>query len=153
MAASRPGRSGIVLTAALLGELGPAAQRALLDVAGPDSGSSLLISAEIRQLGGAVAGSHTNGGALPLIEDPLLLLTCGVPDTPEAARQTDADTEGIADAMGPFATSRQYLNFVEGPTDASAAYSAPAWERLRAVRTAVDPHGLFVANHPVPAGS
>jgi FAD/FMN-containing dehydrogenase len=138
---------------ALIGEMPPAAQRALLDAAGPDSGSSLLIAAEIRQLGGAVARPHPGGGALPLIEDPFLLFTCGVPGTPETTRQTVADTDRVADAMRPYGTGRQYLNFVECPTDASVAYSAPAWERLRTVRVAVDPHGLFVANHPVPAGS
>lgn len=34
--------------------------------------------------------------------------------------------------------------------DVRASYAAGTWTRLQRVRTAVDPHGLFLANHAVP---
>jgi len=54
-------------------------------------------------------------------------------------------------ALSPYATGSGYLNFVEQPTDTSKLYTAEAYERLRAVRTAVDPDGVMVSNHPIPA--
>jgi FAD/FMN-containing dehydrogenase len=62
-----------------------------------------------------------------------------------------ADATRVVDAMAPFRTGRQYLNFAENPVDPATAYSAPTWQRLREIRSTVDPHGLFVANHPIPA--
>jgi hypothetical protein len=34
--------------------------------------------------------------------------------------------------------------------DTRSAYAAGSWRQLTGIRSAVDPHGLFVANHPVP---
>jgi FAD/FMN-containing dehydrogenase len=82
-----------------------------------------------------------------------VLFACGIPVTPEVGRQGAADAQRVVDSMAPYATGRQYLNFVEHPTDAASGYDAQAWQRLRAVRSAADPGGLFVANHVVPSGS
>ena len=41
-----------------------------------------------------------------------------------------------------------YLNFAERPTDARAIFG-PSCERLRAVKTAYDPHDTIRSNHPV----
>jgi hypothetical protein len=43
------------------------------------------------------------------------------------------------------------VNFVEEPTDPSALYGEQSYERLRAVRSVVDPNGVMVGNHPIPA--
>jgi hypothetical protein len=52
--------------------------------------------------------------------------------------------------MAQYQTGRQYLNFAEHPVDPATAYSASTWQRLRQIRSSVDPHGLFIANHPIP---
>ena len=54
-------------------------------------------------------------------------------------------------ALAAYDTGSAYLNFVEEPTDASKFYSDAAYKRLRSIRAAVDPHGLMVGNHPIPA--
>ena len=35
--------------------------------------------------------------------------------------------------------------------DAAKGYDAESWARLQALRAQVDPAGLMVANHPIPA--
>jgi FAD/FMN-containing dehydrogenase len=138
---------------ALLGDLPPAGLDALIGVAGPDSGSSLLVAAELRQLGGALGRPQPGAGAVTTVDGQFLLFACGIAPTPEAVEQATVDAERVVGTMTPYATGRQYLNFVEEPVDAAAGYAPESWQRLRAVRSAVDPTGLFVANHVVPPAS
>jgi hypothetical protein len=56
----------------------------------------------------------------------------------------------LREALAPFANGRQYLNFAENPVDVASAYPDRSWRQLSGIRSAVDPDGLFVANHPVP---
>ena len=70
--------------------------------------------------------------------------------TPEMGAQGRADAVRLTDALRPFANGRQYLNFAENPVDVSSAYRPEAWSQLKGVRSAVDPHRLFAANHPIP---
>ena len=64
--------------------------------------------------------------------------------------QAHADAVRLTEALAPCANGRQYLNFAENPVDARTAYADGAWTQLTGIRSAVDPHGVFVANHPVP---
>ena len=48
------------------------------------------------------------------------------------------------------ASGSAYLNVVESEGDASGAFTDATWERLRAVRSVVDPDGVFLASHAVP---
>jgi FAD/FMN-containing dehydrogenase len=64
-------------------------------------------------------------------------------------RQLDA----IGEALAPYDTGRQYLNFTERPTDPARFYRPETYARLRAVRQRVDPDEVFRANHPIrPSG-
>ena len=54
----------------------------------------------------------------------------------------------VAAAVDPF-LGRPYLNLVESAMVADAAFEQDALARLRAVRTTVDPNGLFTANHEI----
>jgi FAD/FMN-containing dehydrogenase len=119
---------------------------ALLAVAGPDAGTSLLVPAELRHLGGALGRPARSAGALPALDGSFLLYTVGL-DLGDGAAA--ADTARVASAVRPWATGAQYLNLAEGPVDTSAAYPPDAWQRLRAIRAVVDPSGLFVANHAI----
>ena len=51
----------------------------------------------------------------------------------------------------PTRRGRRTSNFVGEPTDPATFYTHATYARLRAIRAAVDPHGLMVANHPIPA--
>jgi hypothetical protein len=64
--------------------------------------------------------------------------------------QAHVDAVRLTDALAPFSTGTQYLNFAENPVDARSAYRPEVWTQLTGIRSAVDPHGVFAANHPVP---
>ena len=52
-------------------------------------------------------------------------------------------------ALTPYDSGRQYLNFTEEKTDVSTFYQQKAFRRLQAVKAAVDPDDVFRANHPI----
>ncbi|MET7419548.1 FAD-binding protein [Dactylosporangium sp. NPDC005555] len=137
-----------VSRSALLGDLPAAAVDALLAVAGPGSGSSLLVPAELRQLGGALGRPAPGGGALSALNGSFALFSAGIAATPAMGEAAVADAARVAAAMAPWTTGA-YLNFAEERVEASAAFGASALRRLRSIRAAVDPSGLFVANHSI----
>jgi FAD/FMN-containing dehydrogenase len=135
---------------AVLGPLPAGAIDAIVAAAGPDSGSSLLM-AELRQLGGALGRPDPRGGALDRIDGSYLLYAGAIAADPDMARRGTADADRLVDAVRPWSTGGQYLNFAERPVDPADAFPAGTYQRLRALRTAVDPDGRFLANHPIPA--
>ncbi|GAB3854830.1 FAD-binding oxidoreductase [Dactylosporangium cerinum] len=143
------GPTPTVSRTSLLGDLPAAAVDALLAAAGPDSGTSLLVPAELRQLGGALGRPAPGGGALSSLNGAFALFSCGIAATPELGAAAAADGGRVVSALAPWATGSQYLNFAEEPVAADSAFEPAALRRLRAVRAAVDPSGLFVANHVI----
>lgn len=134
---------------AMLDSLPEEGIEAFLSAAGADSGSSLLV-AELRQLGGALGRPHAGAGALPQLDGQFILFAVAIAATPEMAEQGHADAVRLTEAMGPFASTRNYLNFAENPVDVSRSYPEETWRQLAGVRSAVDSDGTFLANHPVP---
>jgi hypothetical protein len=53
-------------------------------------------------------------------------------------------------ALAPNEADRWYMNFEDGPTDASTLFTPRTYERLREVKSQYDPGDLFRANHPIP---
>jgi hypothetical protein len=52
--------------------------------------------------------------------------------------------------MGPWASSRCYLNFAERlGVDSAGGYGEDAYARLQEIRSEVDPDGLFQSNQPL----
>jgi FAD/FMN-containing dehydrogenase len=133
---------------AFLGELDDAALASILEHVQP--GAPLLF-AELRQLGGALERAPEGAGAVGSFGGEYLYFTAGVLMAPEMAEAVHAAAAAARIALAPYDTGAAYLNFVEVPTDASAFYSDDAYERLRAIRADVDPYGLMVGNHPIPA--
>ncbi|WP_395692617.1 FAD-binding oxidoreductase [Nocardioides sp.] len=133
----------------MLSSFPDAAVDAFIAEAGPDATTSLLM-AEIRQLGGALARPHEGGGVLAKLDAQFLTFGGGMAMTPEVGAQAHADAVRLTGALAPFATGRQYGNFAENPVDTRSIYDADVWTQLTGIRSAVDPHGLFVANHRVP---
>ena len=81
------------------------------------------------------------------IHGEYLLFAAGIVMGPEHAAAVAAGLAGVRASLEPYATGRQYLNFVEAPTDAAAFYADEDYARLRAIRAAVDPAGIMVGNH------
>ena len=134
---------------AMLGSFPDAAVDAFIAEAGPDARTSLLM-AEIRQLGGALGRPHDGGGVLDRLDAQFLTFGGGMALTPEMGAQAHADAVRLSEALAPFDSGREYSNFAENPVDTRSIFDATKWTQLTGIRSAVDPHGLFVANHRVP---
>jgi hypothetical protein len=65
-------------------------------------------------------------------------------------RQGHADAVRFTAALQPWSNGRSYLNFAENPVDPRTGYADDVWRQLAGIRSAVDPDGVFVANHRVP---
>ncbi|WP_148573723.1 FAD-binding oxidoreductase [Nocardioides caldifontis] len=122
---------------------------AFLAAVGPGVQTSLMI-AELRQLGGALGRPAPDGGALSMVPAAYLGFFVAIAATPEMAQQGMVDVARTTTALEPWSNGKSFLNFAEGPADVAAAYEEGAWARLRAVRSAVDPREVFLANHVVP---
>jgi hypothetical protein len=131
---------------ALLGDLDDDALAALLATVGPGSTTALLF-AELRHLGGALA--RPADGAVDSIPGSYSLFGGAPAPTVEAASAGAADAAALVEAMRPWSLAAHALNFAEGAVDVASCFEPEAWDRLRAVRAAVDPGGLFLANHEI----
>jgi hypothetical protein len=84
------------------------------------------------------------------IEGGFLAFAAAIAATPEMGAQGHADASRLMRRLMAWSTGSSYLNFAENPTDVRSAYPADTWRQLKAIRSMVDPDGLFVANHRVP---
>jgi len=117
-------------------------------VAGPDSGSPLLLS-ELRHLGGALGRPDPDGGALTHLETDWVMYSVGMPMTPELAEAIPAHLAKIEATMQPWAGEGSYYNFTERPCDVDAILPADVCARLGEVKRRWDPENRIVANHSV----
>jgi Berberine and berberine like len=134
----------------LLVDLPAEAVDALVETAGPGSGSPLH-SIELRQLGGAVARPAPGAGALATLDAAFMLFGAGIPDGPSAAAAMEARLGTLFERLRPWDSGRLYANFAKGPADPRAFFPADTYRRLQRVKADVDPDDLFLAIHPIPA--
>ena len=137
-------------SSALVRDLPDGAVSALIAAAGPGSGSQLDV-AELRQLGGALSRPDPDGGALSFLDGAFLALGLGAGPDPRTWPHVRADASRLLQALEPWASGRQYLPMLDDRTDTRKAFSPGVHARLSEVRRSVDPHGLFLAQHGVPA--
>jgi hypothetical protein len=136
----------------LLDELPPAAIDAIVEAAGPGSGSPLL-SLELRQLGGALRGAPPNAGALATLDHAFLTLGVGMVMDPGMAGAINGRLEVVADALQPWDSGVKFANFVEVPIDVRMCYPRETFDRLQAVKQRYDPDDLFRSNHAIPSAA
>lgn len=134
-----------VSTHSLLGELGPEGIDALVEVAGPESGSSLL-SVELRQLGGALARTSPDHGALDVLRGEYAMFGVGIAPEPGIRAANEAQLERLAETLAPW-DAGLYSNFTEFRVGAGRYFEQETHDRLRAVKAAFDPDELFRANY------
>ncbi|MGY1637533.1 FAD-binding oxidoreductase [Geodermatophilus sp. SYSU D00742] len=134
----------------LVSDLPDAAIAAVVDAAGPRSGTRLA-AAELRQLGGALARPDPAAGALSVLEGRFLALGLGLGlpggDEEHWARQR-ADAARFLSALEPWATGGHYLPMLDERVDTRKAFPPGVHARLAGIRRAADPDGLFVDPHP-----
>jgi hypothetical protein len=134
-----------------IGELSDEAIDAFVGVAGPESGSPLLLS-ELRHRGGALGRPDENGGALSHLDAGFVMYSVGLPMTPELGEAIPPYLSRIDETMRPWAADGGYYNFTEGPCDVGAILPADVCDRLGEVKRKWDPDGRIVANHAVSLG-
>jgi FAD/FMN-containing dehydrogenase len=133
----------------ILAELPAAAVDALVDVAGPRAAVPLL-SVEVRHLEGEFGRDRPGHGALSSVDAKYAMFAASVTPTPELQDVVHAQLATVKQAMAPWVAPHMVLNLVGTRRPIDALWAAPAFERLRAVKAAVDPENLIRANHPIP---
>jgi hypothetical protein len=129
-------------------ELPDEAIDAFTGLAGPDSGSPLLLT-ELRQLGGALGREDAAGGALSHLDADFAMFGVGLPMTPELGQAIEGQLNRFEETMRPWAADGGYYNFAERPCDADAILPPEVCARLVEVKHRYDPDGMIVANHAV----
>jgi FAD/FMN-containing dehydrogenase len=132
----------------LLSDLPAEAVDAFLAVAGPDSGSTLMM-AEIRHLGGALGEIRPGHGALASLEAGYLFFGGGLAATPEMVAGLQAALPVFKAAMAEWDAGRGYLNFEESAVGSRSFYDEVTHRHLTRIKTQVDPADIFVSNHPI----
>jgi hypothetical protein len=136
---------GLVNTASLR-ELPEQAVDAFVEVAGPDSGSPLLV-AELRHAGGAVSAPPDGAGALSHLDAEFVLLGIGLPMSPEMGAAINGHLDKMCEAFEPWSTGGLYFNFADRPAGLEELFDSDTLARLREVKRRSDPDGLVGANH------
>jgi hypothetical protein len=110
---------------------------------------SPLLHVEVRQLGGAAARPSPYHGVLDAIAQPFVAFTFGLAPTSDALAVVEHQVEALLAGLAPWDSGRRYLNFAETRVAPETLFGADATARLRRIKDAYDPAGVFVANHPV----
>lgn len=141
------GPTPAVARGTLVNQLDEKTLQAFAAAVGPGADTGLLM-AELRQLGGALRRRAEGAGAFAAMDADYASHFVGIAATPELAARGAADAARAMAALAPAESGGNYLNLAERPVDPATAFDADSWARLQATRAAVDPDGLFLANHP-----
>ena len=137
----------------LLGELSPEAITKLVEVAGVDSNSPLILL-ELRHLGGALERPPADLSPIGRRNSRFTMEGVGATPTPEVAQAVQAHLAYVAEEMRPYETGATYVNFLDldgaTPERVRAAYSPEDWERLVELKNRYDPDNLFRFNRNIP---
>jgi FAD/FMN-containing dehydrogenase len=131
---------------ALIAALPPEAIEALLQLAGPKSGSPLTI-VELRQAGGALARRAPGGGAMDHVDGQFVLFALGMALDAEMGAFMLDYARRVKAALAPWSAKGHYLNFAEEQVDTSLTHADDTWARLKAVKARMDPDNVIHANH------
>jgi FAD binding domain len=125
---------------------------AFVEAAGPGAAFPLL-TVELRHLGGELARCQPGSGALPSLDAGYALSAAGMTPVPDLMAPVTAQIGAIKNAMAPWGARRHFLNFAHTPSDGATFWGESASQRLREIKSAMDPNDMIRSNHPVsPAG-
>ena len=128
----------------LLADLPEEAVDALLDAGGPQIEIPIFMT-EIRLMGGALGRQPKVPNAVPGRSGAFAVELIG-PGIPELAQVVPMVGNGLLRALAPWKAPEMMINFlgeVSGPGEVAAAYRPETLDRLREVKRAVDPAGVF----------
>jgi FAD/FMN-containing dehydrogenase len=135
---------------AVLTEFPGDAADAVVDVAGPGSGSPLLMI-QLRPLGGEVARAPENAGAIGAVEGEFMYYAVGMPQPEGGVAPVMAHHQKVREALAPWLSEQSFLNFVDAPGSAASSFDAETFSRLQQIKADRDPNGIFTANHELAA--
>ena len=116
----------------------------------PGSGSPLLITVEVRHVGGALGGRPAAQAPSAASTARFLVFAAGIVMSPEAAPAVaDAGARANA-ALSRWGAGRAFLNFADVPTDAETMFDPQAYRRLREIRSPRRPRGPAPREPPDP---
>jgi berberine-like enzyme len=152
-----PDPLGIYTHVELLHELSPEAIDKLVELAGVES-ESPLVMLELRQLGGALARPPADLSPIGRRDSRFIMFGLGMSPTPEAtpevAQRLQEHLARVAEEMRPYETGATYVNFLGlgdwTPERTRASYSPEDWERLVEIKDRYDPDNLFRFNRNIP---
>jgi hypothetical protein len=135
--------------------------RALPTKAGPSTGS---VSAGISWSlpGGSRAELTWTASVDPFADNRSLLSSsvqagaddakgaAGMVPAPELETPVRAQIQAVKDALAPWAAKQMYLNFAESQLDPATFWTEQAYQRLRRIKTAIDPDNVIRSNHAIP---
>jgi FAD/FMN-containing dehydrogenase len=133
----------------LLASLPAQAIDAILRVAGPDAGPPRPV-VEVRHIGGEMSRARPHNGAQAAYDADYFLGTGLAAPTPAAAGAAESAVAAVTAAVAPWAADHTYLNIAETRRDPAGFWTPQAYDRLRRIKAAVDPHDLIRSNHPIP---
>jgi hypothetical protein len=114
------------------------------------AGGSALLSAELRQLGGAIGRPAPEHGATSSIDAAYAMFAVGAAPLPELLEIVDTQVTGVKQALAPFDHGSTYLNFAERPIDSRKLYRHDyTHRRLQAVKARYDAGEVIQSNHPI----
>lgn len=125
-----------------LGDLDDEVIEALIAAVYPRGGPPPVIFAEVRHCGGAISSGPA--AAYGNRDAGLLLEVVGIAPSPEAHEALRSHVDRLYDALGSHLTGGAYLNFLEGDEKRALTKAGVGdADRLRAVKSSVDPENVF----------
>jgi FAD/FMN-containing dehydrogenase len=113
-------------------------------------GGQALLAVELVHVGGEMKRARPGNGALAAIDADYALFAGGMAPTAQAAAAVESAVTAALAAMNPWAARQMYLNLADTRRDPASFWTPAAYDRLRRIKTAVDPGNLIRSNHPVP---
>ncbi|SFT36217.1 FAD binding domain-containing protein [Actinopolyspora lacussalsi subsp. righensis] len=129
----------------LLSGLDDSGAEAFLGVTAEPSGSP-LVSAELRQLGGALARSDPAGGALDHFDADFAYIGAGLQTADVTAEKITSRLENVRTALRPWNTGRTAPTFVESFRQPQGVLEPDTVRAVDRVRARVDPTGLLAGD-------
>ncbi|MFL5838779.1 MAG: FAD-binding oxidoreductase [Solirubrobacteraceae bacterium] len=130
----------------LLRELPAEAVDAIVERAGAASDAP-LVNLEVRHLDGALARPPAEPAALERLDAAYVLAAVGIALTPEQGAAVRECIEGIKVALAPWTAAQSSLNFADTPREGRSFWTADAYERLRHLKSQLDPDDRIRAAH------
>ena len=120
----------------------------LVDAAGAGADVPLTV-VQVRHLGGALARATGADGPHGAITEEYSVFCLGVPVAPGLPEAIEAAFGDVRTALGEQRSGRTLFNFLGAESDLGSTFSPAVRARLREVKVATDPAGVFRSNRPV----